>query len=300
MSKPGFFIIGAPKCGTTALAHYLSQHYDAFVSRPKEPHFFLSDFHDDMRQIKHLSHYEAMFASAEGARAIGEASVWYLYSESAIQEIYNYNPEAKVIVMLRNPVEMVVSLHSQKVFSRDEDEADFEAAWELCSQRREGNSIPGECREVKTILYDQVASYSQQLDRLYQFFPEKQVLVINYDDFKHDVSKVYKRTLSFLGLEDDGKKNFEVINANKAERFSFIGDIFARPPKLLLNFNNRLKRLVGVGSFGLIAKLRSYNTYSKPRAKVSAETLKSVEDHYRSEMILLSEKYNIRFEGFRY
>lgn len=300
MSKPNFFIIGAPKCGTTAMAHYLSQHTDVFVSQPKEPHFFLSDFSDEMRQIKSLTHYESMFSSAKKAQAIGEASVWYLYSESACRHIYDYNPAAKIIVMIRNPVEMVVSLHSQKVFSRDESIEDFSEAWALCEDRRAGLNIPQKCREVKTLFYDRVAAYSEQLDRVYKVFPKDQVLVINYDDFNADVRFVYKKVLQFIGLEDDGKDSFEIINANKAERYSVLGNFFSRPPKSLLHITNQLKKLLGVGSFGIIAKLRSYNTYSKPRAKISSEILSEIEDSYRGEMLLLDEKYGIRFQGFKY
>jgi hypothetical protein len=109
LRKPNFFIIGAAKCGTTSLSVWLGGHPQIFMSSMKEPHFFNND---DRQAIRTLDDYEALFWSAtEEHIAIGEASVWYLSSADAVPAILQYQPEAKFIVMLRNPVEMAPALH---------------------------------------------------------------------------------------------------------------------------------------------------------------------------------------------
>ena len=134
MKKPDFFIVGAPKCGTTALAEYLRQHPDVFFSDPKEPCYFCNDF-PRKRYVESESDYTALFRKAKSGSILGEGSVWYLYSECAIENIYQFNPNAKIIAMIRNPVDLVYSLHSQLVYSGEETISDFEEAWDIQYKR---------------------------------------------------------------------------------------------------------------------------------------------------------------------
>ena len=141
MTLPNFFIVGAPKCGTTALYAYLAQHPDVFMSDPKEPHYFGSDLDFRYRRRPSDQQYRSYFAGAGDRRRIGEGSVWYLYSECAADEIGQAVPDARIIVMLRDPVEMIPSLHSQFVYNGHEDLAlaDALAAEE---DRAQGRRIP--------------------------------------------------------------------------------------------------------------------------------------------------------------
>src|SRR5262245_35065298 len=85
MKKPTFFIIGAPKCGTTSLAAWLADHPDIFMSPTKEPHYFNTDH---KRYLNSLAGYEQLFEDATDRHsAVGEASVWYLYSANAVENI---------------------------------------------------------------------------------------------------------------------------------------------------------------------------------------------------------------------
>ena len=125
MIKPNFFILGASKCGTTSMARYLAEHPDIFVSDPKEPHFFNTDFAN--RHTRYIKTYESYFRSAsEYHMAVGEASVFYLFSHKAVSNILVYQPKARFVVMLRNPIYMVYSWHSEALQSFGETEADFE------------------------------------------------------------------------------------------------------------------------------------------------------------------------------
>ena len=138
--RPNFFILGAPKCGTTALSEYLREHPRAFVSQPKEPHYFCGDFdYYYAPGQRSEEHYLRLFdAATDDHLAVGEASVWYLYSADAARNIAAFDPATRVIVMLRNPVDLVPSLHSQLLYMLDEDEPDPARAWELQEARRRG------------------------------------------------------------------------------------------------------------------------------------------------------------------
>ena len=122
MTRPNFFIPGAPKSGTTSMYHYLRQHPQIYMSRVKEPQFFSTDLEmAEGRRICDLDAYLSLFQNAQDAKRIGEASVWNLFSRDAAQNIKAFDPEAKIIVMLRHPADLIYSLHGQFIYSMNED-----------------------------------------------------------------------------------------------------------------------------------------------------------------------------------
>ena len=146
MKKPNFFIIGAPKCGTTSLAAWLAEHPNIYMSPIKEPHFFCSDF--NVVIIPNEAEYYRLFKKAgDQHMAVGEASTSYLYSQVAVPRIERELPGAKYIVMVRNPVEMAYSLHEEFVFLGAEHIHDFEMAWRLSPKRRAGRIVSRWCSE---------------------------------------------------------------------------------------------------------------------------------------------------------
>jgi hypothetical protein len=160
---PDFFIVGAPKCGTTAMYRWLAAHPEVFVP-VKEIHYFGSDLAHRRPPVSE-ERYRALFADAVAAhRAVGDVAVWYLMSESAVEEIHAFNPDARIIVMLRRPDDMLYSLHSQLLYSGEEDLLDFGAALDAESERAQGRSIPEsthrglEAPPTECLLYSRVAS----------------------------------------------------------------------------------------------------------------------------------------------
>src|SRR5262249_20365906 len=136
--KPNFFIVGAPKCGTTSMANYLSWHPRIFVSAVKEPHYFARHTwrNPNDRLIpsyrNSLEHYLKLFQDVpEDSLAVGEASVRYLMNRKSLEEIAEFAPDARIIAMLRNPVDLAYSLHSELLKHYMEDVEDFEKAWGL-------------------------------------------------------------------------------------------------------------------------------------------------------------------------
>ena len=164
MTLPNFFIVGAPQCGTTALHAYLAQHPDVFMSDPKEPHYFGSDLDFRYRRRPNEEQDRSYFTNAGDRSRIGEASVWYLYSECAADEIWEAVPDARIIVMLRDPVEMIPSLHSQFVYNGHED-LPLSEALEAEEDRAAGRRIPPEANFPRGLLYRRVATYAPQLAR---------------------------------------------------------------------------------------------------------------------------------------
>ncbi|MEC9341081.1 MAG: sulfotransferase [Pseudomonadota bacterium] len=171
---PNFFIVGAPKCGTTSLAGWLAQHPNILMSSAKEPHYYNTDFGN--RHTHSPAEYSRFFKHPPAVcDAVGEASVWYLYSHAAVPNILVDVPAAKFIVMLRNPVEMAPSLHEQQLVNGTEDVADFAAAWRLQTEREAGRSIPRLCEEPKLLLYGPACRLGEQLQRLYCVAGQEQV-----------------------------------------------------------------------------------------------------------------------------
>lgn len=226
MQRPNFFIIGGPKCGTTALYHYLKTHPNIFFPEWKEPHFFSKDIHMEMYD-KTMDEYLELFKDAdEQHKIVGEASVWYLFSEVAVKNIYEFNKDAKLIVMVRNPIEMSYSYFSQARYNDEEYIDDFQKAWELIPERMSGKYILKNNREPKRLNYHKIALLGEQIERLFQTFPKNQIMIIFFDDFKKDTKKVYDEVLSFLGLESDNRTEFPVINDNKEIKNNFYRKIF--------------------------------------------------------------------------
>jgi hypothetical protein len=126
MKRPDFFLVGAPKCATTAMTDYLSQHPDIYIPRLREKDvpFFGRDLDLGSRR-ESLEEYLSFYQDASPSQRAGEACVWYLYSEYAAEELRAFAPDAQILVFLRNPVDLVHSLHTQLVYTQDEDVLDF-------------------------------------------------------------------------------------------------------------------------------------------------------------------------------
>jgi len=140
MRRPDFFILGAPKCGTTSLAAWLADHPKVFVSAVKEPHFFNTD---GLRSITSSREFDALWVDVDDAAvAVGEASTHYLYSQEAVPRILAYNPRARFVVCVRNPVDMAPALHAERVWQGRETIRSFARAWALQDARRDGRHIP--------------------------------------------------------------------------------------------------------------------------------------------------------------
>jgi hypothetical protein len=289
MTLPNFFLVGAPKCGTTALAAYLRAHPHVFMCLPKEPHYFALDL-PAYRHVTHWKDYESLFRDAgEAHLAIGEASILYMYSQVAIAELHRKFPDARLLVMLRNPVEMAISMHAQMLWTCDESVTDFARAWALCADRRAGGQVPRRCRDPKTLSYDRVPLLGHQLRRLLGIFPRSQVGWWFFDDLMADPGHVYREVLSFLDVPDDGRREFPRVNARKHARSRVLSLCTQKMPRRVSSAAMQLKRGLGIQRWGVLDALRRANVRSHGNNEVPPSMRHEVTEHFASDVHLLED-----------
>lgn len=226
--KPNFFIVGKPKSGTTTLHSMLSQHPDIFMSREKEPHHFHRDKNEAGERrnrgyrglpYKELEHYLKLFEEAKTQRVVGESSTGYLYSRHAAQEIAKFNPEAKILMIFREPVEFIYAMHSQLLRSANEDEPDFRKALLLEESRKLGKNIPSTTSYPDYLFYSEQVKYVEQAERFLGCFARSQVKILVYEDFRKDNLSVYNEVLEFLNVDSRFVPEVLQLQANKEVRF---------------------------------------------------------------------------------
>ena len=284
--KPNFFIIGAPKAGTTALYTYLSEHPNVYMSTAKEPHFFATDLPNHRaRACSTLDDYLKLFAGAkpECHQAVGEASVHYIHSAEAVRNIYNFDPQAKLIAMLRHPADLVYAYHGQCFFNAIEDQADFEVAWRLQASRRQGVHLPLGCFEPAFLQYERIGKLGRQVENVMNVFPSEQVLCILFDDFVADTPAVYQRVLKFLEVPPDARQTFHKVNESKQPRLRWLNElIFNTPPWI-----TRLYEHSGVRGYGIMDRLLWVNTRIKQRPPLSPAFRTELVGVFRQDILKL-------------
>lgn len=278
MKRPNFFIVGAPKCGTTALAHYLSEHPQVFVCNPKEPSYFARHhtspevFRKSAIDHVSLSGYLLLFERAtDDHLAVGDASTRYLRSERALREIRDFSKDARIIVHLRNPVDLAHSWYSQKRFEGQEPARDFETAWRLQEARARGEKLPANLMAEDDLLYRRIASLGSQVESLLGIFDRSRVHFVFLDDVQADPRSVYESTLRFLGVESDGREDFPVINAARTAKNPELRARLLRRPRWMRNAAFLFKQRVGVRSFGVTRVIDRLLISDKPRSALSPD-----------------------------
>ncbi|MDT7744082.1 MAG: hypothetical protein QOE59_3160 [Actinomycetota bacterium] len=206
MALPDFLLLGAPKCGTSALHNALGKHPRLFLPEVKEPKFFLTDGPPPSsgggpgdvptwgEHVWRRADYEALFDPAPDGALCGEGTVFYLYDTDAQRRIHDLVPGAKLAAVLRDPVERAHSNWSHLRGAGLEPEADFLTACRLEPQRR---------AEGWAHFWHYVAQgrYGEQTEHLYSLFDRDQVLLLRYRDLREDPVTTADRVCAFLGVE---------------------------------------------------------------------------------------------------
>ena len=135
------------------------------------------------------AHYLSTFSSHARERYRGDHSVFYLYSHRSATEIRAFAPDARIIVMLRNPVDQMYSQHSEMLYQGDEDIRDFAQALEAEEDRALGRRIPPACRKAFALQYRAVARYHDQVARYFATFGRDRVCVVVFDDLARDTAE---------------------------------------------------------------------------------------------------------------
>ncbi|BBB33403.1 sulfotransferase [Thermotomaculum hydrothermale] len=244
---PDFFIVGAPKCGTTSLQYYLSQHPEIYFSPIKEPVYFAKDIVENAKRCKsgrayfldkkyflrkhplqmHIAYIEdfnlylQLFSYMKEEKVAGEASAYYLFSSVAAEEIYKFNKDAKIIIILRNPVERAFSHFLMNLRDGIINNNDF--LDEVFSDYEKGKN---ECRQNCL----EIGLYFNQLQRYFNLFPENNIRVLIFEKYTKNLPETCRDLFAFFGV----KKDFEVDFSKKLNK--------ALNPKLPW-INNKIKDL---------------------------------------------------------
>lgn len=228
---PDFFLVGAPRCGTTSLARHLSQHPQVCFSRPKEPHFFNKADDAQLADLRRR-YLEACFPHRDPARhrVVGEGSVSYLYDERALERILAIHPEARFLVAVRSPIEMLRSYHYRMLYVLEEDEEDFARAWALQEPRARGECLPRRCLEPRLLQYAQVGRLGHWVERLLARTGRERVMVVVQEDMCDRPRELNAELCAFVGVDDDGRDRFPRRFKSKSYRHRWIHELLFKPP----------------------------------------------------------------------
>ena len=201
---PDFLIIGAGKSGTTSLFMYLKQHPEIFIPRVKEPNFYgyenktPEDFGGDLEEIKHFQEsvtdfasYTNLFADATPGQLKGEMSNTYMYHDQAPERIKYYNPEMKLIAILRQPAGRLYSRYLH-----------------LARENRVPTRSFSDCQNKNSIWWrrnDLIKEgfYYNNLKPFYKLFPHENIRIYLYEDLNQRAPEVLKDIFTFLGVNPD-------------------------------------------------------------------------------------------------
>ena len=231
--KANFFIVGAAKAGTTSVYTYLKQHSEVYMSPIKEPNFFSTDvdvktFSNTFKKnlpdissyfsqkpleplqqafIRDEKLYKKLFEDAQNETIIGEASTGYLYSKTAAQNIYKYNPNSKILIILREPISRTFSHYLMAVrfgFTT----LDFLSALKKDIKKEEKGI-------GKSEMFVELSLYYDNIKQFLELFPEKQIKICFYEHLKNNQGLFMEDVFNFLNISKQKVK--DKANHNKAE-----------------------------------------------------------------------------------
>jgi len=280
LKKPNLFIVGAPRCGTTTLWSHLKEHPEIFMSREKELYFFDSDLWARPEWAPTLEQYLDNFASAgDRQKVIGEATPSYLRSKRAPSEIKSFSPDARIIIMLRNPLDVMYSLHAQALRYGTEPIRSFELALEA-DKKREGRELVG---------YWNFTDFPDQVKRYFNLFGRERVRIIIFDDLQKDLSAVCQGTLHFLDVSPYVAPISGARNANLDVRIAGLQRVLARPPRLFKIISRVLPSQLRID---ISRSLSGWNLVERPRPTMHHELKRRLQREFEPKIQELSNLLN--------
>lgn len=302
---PDFYIVGQPKTGTSALYDALRCHPDIFMPELKETQFFASELGyvsqrpelataNVARWLERLPKteeaYLALFASAAPGSVVGEASTNYLWSRSAARRIAGLRPDARIIVLFREPAAFIHSWHGHLLREGIETEEDLRQAMELETERRTGHLLPPSGYWPELLLYSDHMCYVEQLRRFTDLFSRDQVLVLIYEEFRGDNTGAVREILRFLGVDDsvdlpsiEVNPSWRIRSKRGHKMIEMIAEGHGSTIKKVIRplTTQRLRR-------GTVGYIRDHLVHGKPRP-ADERLMLELRRRYRSEVVSLGE-----------
>ncbi len=288
-SCPNAFIIGAPKCGTTSLAHALHQHPDISVSNPKEPFWFCDDQPRLREQhgLRSFDDYLSLFDPDAPVRI--DASTAYLRSDVAVERILETSDEPRFIVMVREPVQVAHAFHMEQVFGLNEPEEDFWRAWELQDERRTNPALVADSPDPEFLQYREVASLGTQLGRAMNQIPEGDLLVIFLDDLRADAAAVYQRVDEFLGVEPCDRLEATAQNPARRHRSALLARMVLQPPAAIERPVRQIRHCLNSTDSAVVERAKSFLRPPTARTALAPEVEAAVRRELASEVAQLED-----------
>jgi hypothetical protein len=297
---PDFFIVGHPKCGTTALYEMLRAHPQIYMPDFKEPWFFAEDMRPRFQPARSgsvpqtLEQYVSLFAAAGAEQRVGEASSSYLRSCHAASRIVQLRPDARIIAIVREPASFLRSLHHQLLSDHIETRKDLRDAIAQEAARREGRRIPRRSHLPQMLLYSDHVRYVEQLRRYRDVFSAEQVMVLIYDDFRRDNPATLRRVQQFLGVHDVAAPEvIDVNTSNKRMRSQQLDDLVnvvsVGTGPLARTVKGAVKLLTTSGSRSRALRATRRNlVYGKPQPP-DEELMLELRRRFKGEVVALSD-----------
>jgi|GEM_PF-4743792 len=231
-----FFLGGWPKTGSTSLDYYLSQHPDIYMCPVKETYFHCTDILQDAEATdmgnfypyRDAGSYKSLFAAQQPNQIAGESSVFYVISKAAPKNLAAQNPDAKLVLILRDPLEVVDSwFHYLREHAR-EVATSLDEALELQSLRAAGDAIPPNTQSLLHVQYDTIVDYANHLARVQEFFTEDRLHIVLYDTFREDPITVLQELFAFLNVDSQFEPDLTKQNVSRQQRFANLHRLVVR------------------------------------------------------------------------
>ena len=272
---PNIFILGAPKCGTTALAKWLGEHRGIYASPVKEPHHFSTEY----CLTPDRADYESLYRGwPPGVQWAVDASVWQLFSPTAVPNILREQPDAHFIVMLRNPLQMIASMHRQQLFNGNELEPDLRKALELNDRRAAGEGL---CvlagYPPDHLAYYHSCALGWQVERFMSLVEATHRHIILHDDLAQNPEKVLTETYDFIGIDPEMPTSLGRINVAKVRRFPGID-------KAAKSFGDWKHRRGITLKFGFLSWLRRANSKQQPILPLDEDLISAIRERMAEDV----------------
>ncbi|MDQ3105590.1 MAG: sulfotransferase [Actinomycetota bacterium] len=289
---PDIYLVGAPKAATTSLTRWLDSHPDLYFCRPKEPFYWSTDY-PRMRAHRGFdtrAAYERLYDSADARRAKHncDGSTTYLYSETAVPAILQEVPNARFVVTLRNPVDLLNSWHRSQLIGLNEDETDFARAWR---RSLDGRAPDADFLDSKRVDYPMMGRLGQAVQRLVDTVPEGAAHFVVFEDVVERPDQVWRSVTEFLGIPAEPVPSFQVHNpSTKMYRFELAHRLKARPPTVLAGPVRTIRQAVWRRRGNpTLKRVRGLLWRGEAKPELPSSLRRELTDYFASDVQLLGE-----------
>jgi hypothetical protein len=247
---------------------------------------------EELRERVASEYLDRFFGGSNGRETLlAEGSVSYLYAAERMAAILRIWPDAKFIISVRDPMQLLPSIHQRLLYQGDETVRDFDRAWRLTKDRAEGRRIPRSCLDPRLLRYDVVAKLGTHVQAFFDAVGRERCLVVVYDDISADPNAVFARLLDFLDLPPFRYEGDRRRRARKGFRFGWLQRLLKRPPVVTRSilageqYRTRVakkpkKKAGPLGSALMSARKRliALNQTAPPPTRISAEVRQEIRE----------------------